>query len=310
MAIVRASGSQAGLHVNEEDLLPPDARCPLCLSADERRKVLLLQAEPEVCLLRCQRCGGHSASRLPTEETLRRYYGGYYQHSDNTVTFDNPLAFARHVMAYAGPFLEARSISMLDFGGGGGDLSRAIARLILANGSATAHIDLVDYNSNLSRKESAGVRIEPHQTLDEVKGRQFNLVLASAVLEHIPFPRPVLIDLLSSVKPGGVFYARTPSAAPLLRILQFFRLPFDFTFPGHLHDLGQTFWEQVPRSVEGEAGDLRMISSRPSVVETSFSRNAIRTMAAYALKAPWYLLGSRYRLVGGWEVVIQRPLAK
>jgi hypothetical protein len=42
------------------------------------------------------------------------------------------------------------------------------------------------------------------------------------------------------------------------------------------------------------------------VVETSFSHNAMRTMAAYALKAPWYLLRSSYRLVGGWEVVIQR----
>jgi 2-polyprenyl-3-methyl-5-hydroxy-6-metoxy-1,4-benzoquinol methylase len=306
MATVKATKFQAGVHVQEADLLPPDSRCPLCLETDDRKKVLLLQAEPEVYLLRCRRCGGHSASRLPTEETLRRYYSGYYQHSDNTVTCDDPLAFARHVLAYAGPFLKEQSISILDFGGGGGDLSKAIAGLILANGSSRAHIDLVDYNSNLSRTESAGVTVEPHQTLAEVKGKQFNLVLASAVLEHIPFPRPVLIDLLSSVKSGGVFYARTPSVEAILRIFQFLRLPYDFTFPGHIHDLGQTFWEQVPRSVEAEAGALRMISSRPSVVETSFSHNAMRTMAAYALKAPWYLLRSSYRLVGGWEVVIQR----
>jgi 2-polyprenyl-3-methyl-5-hydroxy-6-metoxy-1,4-benzoquinol methylase len=306
MAIVRATKFHAGVHVKEEDLLPSDLSCPLCLEEDERKRVLLLQTKPEVYLLRCRRCGGHSASRLPTEETLRRYYGGYYQHLDTTVTCDNPLSFARHVMAYVGPFLKERSISILDFGGGGGDLSQAIAGLALADGSSNAQIDLVDYNSNLSRTESAGITVEPHQTLAEVKGKQFNLVLASAVLEHIAFPRPALIDLLSSVKPGCMFYARTPSMAPILRILQFFRLPYDFTFPAHIHDLGQAFWEQVPQSVEAEVGALRMISSRPSVVETSFSHNAIRTTVAYALKAPWYLLGSRYRLVGGWEVLIQR----
>lgn len=307
MAIVRATKYHAGVHVKEEDLLPEDSRCPLCSSTGERNRVLLLQVEPNVYLLRCRGCGGDSASRMPTEETLGRYYRKYYQHLDHTVACDDPLAFARHVMTTVGPHLKGRSISILDFGGGGGDLAEAIAGLILANGSASVEIDLVDYNSNLSRTGTAGVIVRPHQTLSDVKGNQFNLVLASAVLEHIPFPRPTLIDLLSNVKPGGVFYARTPNVAAILRIFEAFGLSYDFTFPAHVHDLGQAFWEQVPRWVEGEAGALRIISSRPSVVETSFSRNPIRTLAAYAFKAPWYLLGSRYRLVGGWEVVIQRP---
>jgi len=309
MAIVRATKFQTGVHVNEEDLLPSDLRCPLCFDADERRSVLLLQAQPDVHLLQCCKCGGYSASRLPTVETLSRYYGGYYRLSDHTVTCDNPRAFAKHVLNYAGPFLNERSIAILDFGGGGGDLSKVIAGLLLAKGSSNVHVDVVDYNGDLARTESPAITVEPHKTLTEVKGRQFNLVLASAVLEHIRFPRQVLIDLLLSVKPGGVFYARTPSVAPIMRILKFLGLSYDFTFPGHIHDLGQAFWEQVPRAVESETGPLRMISSRPSIVETSFSHNAIRTVAAYALKAPWYFWGSRYRLVGGWEVVIGRPPA-
>lgn len=308
MAAIRPTKSQTGVHVNEEDLLPPISYCPLCLATTERKKLLLLQTEPDVYLLGCASCRGHSASRLPTEKTLQRYYGGYYKHSHNTVTFDDPPAFARHLLTQVGRFLNEPSISILDFGGGGGDLSRILGDNIVAKGSSSVHVDLVDYSSKLSKADSANVTIAPHQTLAEVKGKRYSLVLASAVLEHIPFPRAVLIDLLSSIKPGGVFYARTPSVAPILRILRFLGMEYDFTFPGHLHDLGQAFWEQVPRSLEAETGRLRLVSSRPSVVETSFSRSSLRTLAAYMLKAPWYLLGRNYRFVGGWEVVIQRPL--
>ena len=113
MAIVRATKFQTGVHVNEEDLLASDLRCPLCFDADERRSVLLLQAQPDVHLLHCCKCGGYSASRLPTVETLSRYYGGYYRLSDHTVTCDNPRAFAKHVLNYAGPFLNERSIAIL-----------------------------------------------------------------------------------------------------------------------------------------------------------------------------------------------------
>jgi SAM-dependent methyltransferase len=244
---------------------------------------------------------------MPTEETLRRYYARYYEQLDGTFTFKEPMAFARHIMNVAGSFLKDKSISILDFGGGGGDLSKAIAGLILANGSSNIEIDLVDYNCDLSRTQTTGVIVRPHEALNDVKRSQFDLVLASAILEHIPFPRPTLIDLLSRVKPGGLFYARTPNVSLILRAFEFFRLPYDFTFPGHLHDLGQAFWERVPQSLENEVGALRIIASRPSVVETSLVRNPIRTLAAYALKAPWLLLGSSYRAVGGWEVVIQRP---
>src|SRR5258708_27559661 len=84
--------------------------------------------------------------------------------------------------------------------------------------------DLVDYNSDLSRSDSANITIRPRKELEEINGRQFDLVLASAILEHIPAPRQVFIDLLSGLRPGGIFYARTPSLAPILRIFQFLRL--------------------------------------------------------------------------------------
>ena len=171
MAIVRATKYQLGAHVKEEDLLPEASACPICASADARTKVLHLQANPDVYLLRCGHCRGNSASRMPTDDRLRRYYSDYYEHADCAVTSDDPEGFARHVMATIAPYLKLPSVSILDFGGGGGDLSRAIAHLLLANGSAEIEIDLVDYNSNLNRTTAANTVTRAHQTLAEVGPR-------------------------------------------------------------------------------------------------------------------------------------------
>ena len=306
MAVVSASKLQAGFHLKQADLLPECSGCPLCLGTGKRKRVLRLQNEPDVYLLKCGKCRGNSSSRMPTPEALERYYSRYYEGSDSPITFEDPEGFAQHIMTTAAKFLGGKCVSILDFGGGGGDLSNAIAEVLLANGSVKVEIDLVDFNSNLTGVPIAGIVVRPHQTLGEVMEGHFDLVLASAILEHIPAPRSTLIDLLSRIKPGGLFYARTPSVAPILRIFQFLGLSYDFTFPGHVHDLGQAFWENVPHLVEAETGPLRILSSRPSVVETSFSKNPVRTLVAYTLKAPWYVLGSSYGWVGGWEIVMQK----
>src|SRR5438046_1208065 len=104
MAIVRATKYQVGVHVHDDDLLPEGSACPICSSMDARTRVLLLQCKPDVYLLRCQRCNANSASRMPTEDMLRRYYSDYYGESESTVTSDDPLGFARHVMSRTAPF--------------------------------------------------------------------------------------------------------------------------------------------------------------------------------------------------------------
>jgi 2-polyprenyl-3-methyl-5-hydroxy-6-metoxy-1,4-benzoquinol methylase len=303
---IKATWYQTGRHVEDQDLLPAEPQCPFCLGSETREPILPIQANPDVFLLRCNRCGAQSASRLPTDEALRHYYSGYYEHSERAVTFDEPVVFARHVMASTGPFLRKKSVSILDFGGGGGDLSKSIAALLLRAGSETVRIHLCDYNSDLSEGDSESVSIERSQTLDAVKGKKFDLVLASAILEHIPQPRQILIDLLLAMDSGGVFYARTPTVSSILRILRLLGFPYDLTFPGHVHDLGQTFWESILSYVPSETGQFSILSSRPSIVETSFRQSPLRTVAAYSLKSPWYILRKLYPLVGGWEVVLRR----
>lgn len=301
---------QRGAHLDERDILPPELECPLCSFDGDRSPFFRLQSDPEVSLLACPRCRGFSASRLPTDDALRAYYSRYYDsvpHSES-VTFHEPRRFAKNILRKMKPQPGGR-LKILDFGGGGGGLSLATAQALLTGGASHVQVVLVDYNSGLARNNLANISLECHQDLDSTDATNCDLVFASGVLEHIPHPQGHLSRLLSSLRPGGLFYARTPSVAPLFRVLQRIGLDFDFLYPAHVHDMGEAYWSSILSLMPSGFRDYAMVCSQPSIVETTLRRDMIRTFAAHVLKCPWRIFGSRYQFVGGWEVFIRRPEA-
>lgn len=308
---MKATAFHAGMHLEEAQLRPAEPACPLCLFRGERPAAVRLQSEPNVFLLTCPQCGGFSASRLPTEDALRAYYATYYRQGTSKdaeqVTFHDPQRFAKHICRKAMPFLQRQTPRILDFGGGGGDLSLSLARLMLCNGASHVNVILVDYNAALARSDCQDISLECHENLASANAEDCDLVLASAVLEHIPYPQEDFTRLLSAVRPGGLFYARTPCVAPIFRILQRIGLPADFTYPAHVHDMGEAYWSNILNLLPPPFQTYSMIWSHPSIVETTLKKNIMRTLAAHVMKAPWRILGNRYQLVGGWEVLIRRP---
>jgi SAM-dependent methyltransferase len=302
------SAHQAGFFCTESDLLAPSTACPLCEFAGERPSVLVLQQAPDVHLLSCPSCGGASASRIPTPEALTRFYDEYYSDRDESaiaekVTFDQPRRFARHLLRLMPP-LPRRELRILDFGGGDGALSLAAGELLLGGGARSVHIDVVDYY-DASPQTPDGVSMRHVRSLDDLGSSEYDLVLASAVVEHLPAPRRELIRLLSAIAPAGFFYARTPWVLPLSRLLRKFGSRIDFFYPCHLHDLGRDFWNRVLGHLTPEAMAFHLRHSATSLVESGFSDAFFRTLAAYTLKAPSRVLPS-WPYVGGWEVIIER----
>jgi SAM-dependent methyltransferase len=245
---------------------------------------------------------------MPTARALDSYYATYYQGSEEKVTFDLPAALAEHVVRRAFPNVGPEPIDVLDFGGGDGSIARRMGTRLLDRGAKCVRILVVDVNRELAPSDSERIVIRHLDGLAEVGESRYGLVVASAILEHLPDPLAAMRVLLSALRPGGTFYARTPVVVPLLRLARRFGVELDFTFPAHLHDLGQTFWETtMARLAEDSA--LELVSSAPSLVETTLSKHFLRTIAAHLMKAPSHLLGRLWPFVGGWEVFVRRRSA-
>ena len=292
-----------GMHLAEEDLLQPENACVVCGFTGFRQPVLSLQTDPKVDLLRCK-CGCRSASRMPKPEVLTAYYSGYYSHGNETgYTFDDDRRFGPHLLRQLqlGPVREAR---ILDFGGGiDAALSRSLADQLTAQGAQGVKIALVDYNADCTRNWGA-TTVECFPSLAGA-GDDFDVVIASGIIEHIPYPHDTLLQLLHSLRPGGRAYFRTPAMSPVVKLAERIGIRLDFTFPAHVHDMGQAFWDKVLSSL-GADREFSLLASRPSIVETTLRLHPLPTLASYVFKLPWYFLRGAYTLVGGWEATIAR----
>ena len=302
---MQATSFHKGMHVKSEDVYEARDSCPVCLSQDERHACLRIQNDPVIEMLFCKACEACSASHMPKRELLDRYYAQYYSKAGDHVAFSSPERFARHLSAVLKP-QAASSLRILDFGGGDGSLAIALAQTfqVSAGLQIPIAIDVIDYEKH-REASTPNIVVNGHRDLSEVGG-QYDVILASAILEHIPDAHATIRKLVGMAGPGAFMYARTPYVVPLARLVP----TLDTTYPAHVHDMGSGFWNRFTDTFDLRA---RLLLSRPSLVETTLRDHPIRTVLAQALKFPalaelWLSKQTRvtrWKLVGGWEVVLQ-----
>jgi 2-polyprenyl-3-methyl-5-hydroxy-6-metoxy-1,4-benzoquinol methylase len=304
---VRAKAFYRGVHCEASEILPAIDACPICLSTDARDAVFQIQFLPSITMLKCNRCHGCSASHMPKEHVLEKYYSQYYADSELRRTISSAERFARHVIGLMPDLAQSSTIRILDYGGGDGSLAQAIASKIVDRTGKNCHveIDLVDYEAPVVSSDRQ-VAVRGHKNLSDIEG-DYHLILASAALEHVPQVNEVINTLVASARPGAHFYARTPFMVPLARLIR----KSDLTYPAHVHDMGSSFWNRFVQTF-GLRADL--IVSRPSLIETAIFEAPARTIAALVMKLPAHLelalrhprpIDPIWTLVGGWEVVLR-----
>jgi SAM-dependent methyltransferase len=253
---------------------------------------------------------------MPAPEALEKYYSTYYSRNQlnkvgREVTLGNPSRMGRHLSSISRKSCARRRVKILDFGGGDGTIA-VLTGLNLLNHGDVDHVDItvVDFPRNQLDPSEGQIDLKYAQSLDEIVDRQFDFVIASAVIEHVPDAPRLLTQLLSMVRRGGLFYARTPQVKSFVLFAKALHFRWDFTFPAHVYDLGQGFWEKY-FAQDCVADRFDVLSSRPSLVEASLCETPLRAVLAYFFKMPWYVLGRNWGFVGGWEIVGRhRPDAK
>lgn len=297
---MRAALFHRSEHLPETKLTPPLRACVFCGSSFASPPIAKIQQSPDVHLLRCPNCHACTASRMPTPGALAEYYAKYFHPSTPKITHDSPERFAQHIASFIR--MSKTVLRITDFGGGDGTLAYCLAQILCNRNCSSVEITVVDYSAPLVSPDE---RITIHSAQPSAPIPPSDIILASAVLEHIPDPLSSLTQLLAALHRSGIFYARTPAVAGFMKLVAIFGQHLDFTFPAHLHDFGQHFWENI-LSVIPNGTEFEVLHSTPSLVETNFRQHPLHTLAAHIAKAPWRLLGRRYPFVGGWEIVFRR----
>jgi 2-polyprenyl-3-methyl-5-hydroxy-6-metoxy-1,4-benzoquinol methylase len=300
--------SHISIHLDESKLQPPESECPFC-GFSMRQQIFVLQKKPEVLLLKCATCHAASASRMPTDDALKGYYDSYYKPpidsaANSEVTFDDPMRFGKHLADIILPYKSLKYLSILDFGGGDGSIANSLAMQLLKRGVSGVKITVIDYNKKTVKPQDCRISINKVAGLEDI-GSLYSIVIASAIIEHLSKPQKTINSLLNCLEDEGIFYVRTPYVAPIMKICGFMGIKWDFTYPAHIHDLGQDFWETYFNK-KLSIGDFQILESRPSIVETTIAKYFLRTVASYSLKFPWHFIGRRYKLVGGWEIFVRK----
>ena len=295
--------------ITEADLWDTDS-CPTCGSTAPRSVVTRANESPRVDWLACPVCCGASLSRMPSDEYLDVYYDGYYDSHRRPAAVDDAMwpKLARHILKELRlDGTENHAFRILDFGGGRGGVSMTIAKQLARKRPVTVTIADLSFEQSHESRTEHGIDVEYVRRLSQVEGK-FDLVIASAVLEHIPRVAPVLGDLLEKIRDsGGSFYARTPYGLPLRRLYP----KYDLGFPQHVHDLGPSFWNRL---MDRHGIRARLVVSQPSIVESFLWERPVVTIAANILKIPgrverWIRHSPKdylWNWVGGWELFLTK----
>ena len=188
--------------------------CPICGSGELRRlpypgrgTALRLEA-----ILLCAQCGAGSATPLPDQQTLHRFYasGAYWHASAGQAQRAHEASQAWLRVANVRAFAPPRPLAVADVGAGHGGIARALAALSLD----VARYAFVEPDERAASDISAlrlPFDIERVAALEELRG-PLDLLFLNHVLEHIADPLRFLRHAAGLLSQDGVAYVETPYA--------------------------------------------------------------------------------------------------
>ena len=283
---------------NIENLSKEIKNCLYC-GNDGQNNNLILQKNPLVKMIKCSNCKLAYANQMPKELFLKNLYDPKIYKSSLTNNLENTKKLAEKI--YKELEFKHKNIKILDYGGGNGELSKQLIELFIKN-NINAESLVVDIYNNIKGEKIYFKSVEEFKT-DQ---KDYDIILASAVLEHLPNFIDVLENLLSKLANEGYFYCRTPWEFELSKLMKFYKIKW----PRHLYDIGGHFWVNFFKN----KNDFDIILSETSITEIN-KKKKLRYFIAQFLKNiskfEFYMKKNKVSLpkwpfVGGWDLIVKK----
>jgi hypothetical protein len=305
---VRISEYNIGCHVPAASIEVILKLCPMCGNSISK-SVYFIQEKPFVEIRNCSNCKTSFASRFPDHDFLEGYYSNYYKghNDDQNVTTNSAIRFARHIARFSlekfGDFPSTK-FKILDYGGGDGSIGVEVAKIINRKRIIDVDIDVFENQSSLYQVDK---RIECNYFFETNDlSLDYNLIIASGVLEHVRNPFEVLITMVDRLAVGGMIYIRTPYVLPTYRLLKFFGSKQDFGYPAHFFDFSPTSWGKISRMLMKKYPTISVYRTGASPSEVGISKKPFLGLITVLLKMPTNLGLKYWPFCGGYEIVLRK----
>lgn len=163
-------------------------------------------------------------------------------------------AIDQHWTSDSTDFMPLTGKTAIDVGCGAGLLCEPLARL----GARVTGVDAAAENIGAARAHAApsGLPIDYiHGGIEDLAGRQFNLVTSMEVIEHVSDPAGFVRGLVGALAEGGLMILSTPNRTPLSRLAMITLAEGTGAIPKGTHD-----WSRFlkPEELEGLLADSGM----------------------------------------------------
>ena len=302
---MRPYGFDRRPQVRESQLEDELVDCIFCGSSKLQQTCVAVNEHPEVRYLKCAQCFAKFAARQPTQDFLSNLYEP--EHYVGTVAGSRykSARLAQRILPInvTAALRQHECVKILDYGGGTGSLGLDLCSLLKTSSCSVTVVDIFE------RKDSSGITFLNPVEFQSLTQDTFDVVVASAVVEHLKDPNQTLSKLYDVCRPGGHLYFRVPNLFPLARVW-----PPILIYPEHLSDLGPRFWKELPQILGWE---VKTVYSRTCQTDTLFRESPLASIVGTSMKIParvevWIRNQfnvenpARYECSGGWEVLYSK----
>ncbi len=180
----------------------------------------------------CQDCGAGFCNPMPSPEQLRFFYANYesgmpeeYRHAMNESEESSwHTQIAKDLVRLARIHNLPEGFAWMDVGAGAGEIACQLQTLLPR--SAGTCLDLHEPPEGVSKKGISWMSGDINGNFSQDIPKRFNLVYASAVLEHVISPRDLITNCLALTDRGGLLYMFCPDYSSLASKVMGTRWPY------------------------------------------------------------------------------------